>query len=45
VYQFLLVVLSVGHQVYFQQFQNSGYTANYDGGFWDLIFIPTTGAP
>jgi hypothetical protein len=42
---FIFVLLSAGHQVYFQTRQTSGYTANYDAGFWDVIFVPTDSYP
>lgn len=39
VHQYYAINLNAGDQVYFQQYQNSGYTVNYDAGFWDMWYF------
>ena len=39
------VLLNVGGQIYFQHYQNISYSPTWDGGFWSVIFVPTSGGP
>jgi hypothetical protein len=39
------LLLSAGHTIQFNIWQNSGYNIAFDNGFWDIVFIPVADYP